>query len=93
MRSITLPALTQEQHEELEGLYQKTRDVRMKTRAQMILLAVEKHLTATAPSTVGSQRYERAKGKGVQGHHPTLLLGLGCRFVVMISPPHGATGC
>lgn len=48
MRPLQMPELTQEQHRELAHLYRSTKDVRMRTRAQMVLLAVEQHLTARA---------------------------------------------
>ena len=48
MQPLEIPAPHQEQFAALETLYQTTRDVRLRTRAQMILLAVEKHLTAAA---------------------------------------------
>lgn len=46
MKPITVRELRTDEHEELKTLYGKTRDVRMRTRAQMILLAVEQKMTA-----------------------------------------------
>jgi len=46
MRPIELPDLTPEAHQELEELYRKTHDIRVRTRAQMILLAAEKRMVA-----------------------------------------------
>src|SRR3712207_4846887 len=46
MRPIEIPALTPEQLAALEELYRSTRDARLRTRAQMILLAAERGLTA-----------------------------------------------
>src|SRR3712207_2927850 len=46
MRPIEIPALTPEQLAALEELYRSTRDARLRTRAQMILLAAERRLTA-----------------------------------------------
>jgi transposase len=46
MRPIRLPPQSPAQREALEELYHKTKDVRLRTRAQMILLAAEKHLVA-----------------------------------------------
>ena len=43
---IRLPELTPEALLELDELYRTTRDVRLRTRAQMILLAAEQHLVA-----------------------------------------------
>jgi transposase len=48
MKAMRLPALNAEQLKELGELYQTTRDTRLRTRAQMILLAAEKGLTAPA---------------------------------------------
>jgi transposase len=41
-----MPELTAEQASELAETYRTTKDVRMRTRAQMVLLASEQHLTA-----------------------------------------------
>lgn len=46
MKEILLSPLSEEAATELEELYQKTRDVRLKLRAQMILLATEKQMVA-----------------------------------------------
>ena len=42
---IRLPDLSSEAIAELDELYRTTHDVRLRTRAQMILLAAEQHLT------------------------------------------------
>ena len=46
MKAIQLPPLSQEQMEELQGVYRRTRDVRLRSRVQIILLAAEKGLVA-----------------------------------------------
>ena len=46
MKPIRVPELAPEQLAELEKLYRTTRNVRLRTRAQMVLLAAERHLTA-----------------------------------------------
>jgi transposase len=46
MRPIQLPPQSREQLEALEELYRTTKDVRMRTRSQMMLLAAEKQLVA-----------------------------------------------
>jgi transposase len=46
MRPIELPKLSPAAIEELANLYRTTRDVRLRTRAQMILLAAEQHMVA-----------------------------------------------
>lgn len=48
MKAIQIPTLSVKQIDELDALYQTTRDVRLRTRAQMILLAAEKGLAASA---------------------------------------------
>lgn len=45
---IRLPELTPEAIQELDALYRTTRDVRLRARSQMILLAAEQGLTAPA---------------------------------------------
>jgi len=46
MHPIRIPELGPAQVEELDALYRTTRDVRLRTRAQMVLLAAEQRLTA-----------------------------------------------
>ena len=46
MKPIRVPDLIPEQLAELEELYHSTRNVRLRTRAQMVLLAAERCLTA-----------------------------------------------
>jgi transposase len=46
MKPIQLPPLKSDQLQQLNELYRKTRDPRLRTRAQIILLAAEKQLTA-----------------------------------------------
>lgn len=46
MRPIEIPALTPERLAALEEFYRTTRDARLRTRAQMILLAAERRMTA-----------------------------------------------
>ena len=48
MKPIEIPALGPEQLAALEQLYRTTRVVRLRTRAQMVLLAAEQRLTAAA---------------------------------------------
>jgi transposase len=45
--AIRLPELAPEAIHELDELYRTTRDVRLRTRSQMILLAAEQHLVAS----------------------------------------------
>jgi hypothetical protein len=46
MKPIRIPNLDPEQLDALEALYRTTRDARLRTRAQMVLLAAEQRLTA-----------------------------------------------
>ena len=46
MKPIRIPPLDSEQLNALEDLYRTTRDARLRTRAQMVLLAAERRLTA-----------------------------------------------
>ena len=46
MKAIRIPPLDPEQLDALEKLYRTTRNTRLRTRAQMVLLAAERRLTA-----------------------------------------------
>ena len=46
MKPIRIPALAPERLAELEEMYRTTRDARLRTRAQMVLLAAERRMTA-----------------------------------------------
>jgi predicted transcriptional regulator len=46
MKPIRVPTLSPEQLTALEELYRTTRDARLRTRAQMVLLAAERRMTA-----------------------------------------------
>ena len=52
MKPIRVPDLSPEQLTELEELYRSTRKVRLRTRAQMVLLAAERRLTAAQISEI-----------------------------------------
>jgi transposase len=52
MQPLQLPVPTEEQLTALDELYRMTREVRLRTRAQMVLLAVEQHLTAPAIAAI-----------------------------------------
>ena len=72
MKPIRVPELAPEQLAELEKLYRTTRNVRLRTRAQMVLLAAERHLTAAqiaeivraSEETVRSRRSPGTRGRG-----------------------------
>lgn len=46
MQAIRIPATTSEEVKKLDELYRSTRDVRLRTRVQIVLLSIEKGLTA-----------------------------------------------
>lgn len=46
MKPISVRELTQDEIDELHTLYDKTKDVRMRTRAQIVLLSAEQNMTA-----------------------------------------------
>jgi transposase len=52
MKAIALPPQSVEQLKALADLYQTTKDVRLRTRAQMMLLAAEQGLTAPAIAAI-----------------------------------------
>jgi transposase len=61
MRPIRLETLSAEQLRELEELYHRTRDVRVRTRAQMILLAAEQGLVAAEIAPIVRQDEETVR--------------------------------
>ena len=76
MRPIRIPTLDSEKLAELEELYRCTRNVRLRTRAQMVLLSAELGLTAaeiaeivrTSEETV-RRWLKRYLAEGVEGLH------------------------
>ena len=52
MKAIELPPQSAEQVKALDDLYQSTKDVRLRTRAQRMLLAAEKGLSAPAIAAI-----------------------------------------
>ena len=52
MKALQIPDLTEEEQTELAVLYRSTKDVRIRTRAQMVLLACEQHLSAPAIAAI-----------------------------------------
>ncbi|MDQ5829753.1 MAG: helix-turn-helix domain-containing protein [Actinomycetota bacterium] len=74
MRPIEIPALTPEQLAALEELYRTTREARLRTRAQMILLAAEQRMTAAQIAEIVRASEETVRrwlkrylAKGVEG--------------------------
>ena len=81
MRPLDLPDPTEEQLTELETLYDQTRNVRLRTSAQMILLALEEGLRAPAIAEIVCESEEtvrrwlkrwKAGGKGSPQNHESL---------------------
>jgi transposase len=64
MKAIIVPALSPEQQQELDSLYRTTKDARLRTRAQMVLLSAEKQMKAGAIAEI------------VRESHVTVLLWL-----------------
>ena len=52
MKALQMPALTEEQVDAVAKLYRTTHNVRLRTRAQMVLLAVEQHRTISEIATM-----------------------------------------
>jgi transposase len=61
MRPIRLDGLSAEQLSKLDDLYHTTRDVRVRTRAQMILLAAERGLVAAEIAAIVRQNEETVR--------------------------------
>jgi transposase len=76
MRAIQLSALTADQLTDLSDLYQKTHDVRLRTRAQMVLLAAEQHLPSASIAAIVRESDDtvrrwlrRYQAEGIAGLH------------------------
>src|SRR5579872_2955534 len=74
MKPNEIAELTAEQLAEVADVYRMTRDVRLRTRAQMVLLAAEQHLTASAIAPIVRESEEtvrrwlkRYQAEGVDG--------------------------
>jgi hypothetical protein len=52
LKPLEIPSLTAEELEALEKLYRTTKDVRLRTRAQIVLLAGEQRMTAPAIAAI-----------------------------------------
>ncbi len=52
MKALRIPTPAPDQLAELADLYRRTQDVRVRTRAQMVLLSLEQGLTAAAIATI-----------------------------------------
>jgi transposase len=74
MRPIQLTPLSQEKLAVLHGLYRTTKDVRLRTRAQMILLAAELGMSAPAIAKIVHEHeqtvrnwFKRYEAEGAEG--------------------------
>jgi transposase len=74
MKAIRVPRLNSDQQEELDTLYRKTRDPRLRTRAQMVLLSAERELTAQEIAQIVRESHatvlrwlKRYMAEGVEG--------------------------
>lgn len=78
MRAIRLPALSAEALADLDRFYHTTRDVRLRTRAHIVLLAAEQHLGAREIATIVRHDddtvrlwLKRYMAEGLNGLHDT----------------------
>lgn len=76
MPTIEITNLTTDHLSELTDMYQRTRDVRVHTRVQMVLLAAEHHLTATQIAAIVRESddtvcrwLKRYQAEGIDGLH------------------------
>ncbi len=74
MKPLEMPALTAEQIDAVATLYRTTYNVRLRTRAQMVLLAAEQHLgireiATIVPECEGTVRcwLKRYSAHGIEG--------------------------
>lgn len=74
MKAILIPTLSTDQIKELDSLYQTTRDVRLRNRTQMVLLAAEQGMVASAIAKIVRESEETVRrwlkrylAEGVQG--------------------------
>src|SRR3954464_11606242 len=74
MRALHLDSLNADQLRELDELYRTTRDVRVRTRAQMILLVAEQRLAVSEVALIVRESGEtirrwvhRYEGEGIEG--------------------------
>ena len=72
MKPIEIPALDPQQLAALENLYRTTRDVRLRTRAQMVLLATERSMR---PQQRSPRSSVQARRRCVAGSSATWLRG------------------
>jgi transposase len=86
MKPIRIPTLSPEQLDALETLYRTTREARLRTRAQMVLLAAEQRLTAAEIAEIVRASEETVRrwlkrylAEGVEGLHDVPHPGAPCK--------------
>jgi transposase len=74
LKPLEIPPLTEEELEALEKLYRTTKDVRLRSRAQIVLLAGEQRMTAPAIAKIVREAdqtvrnwFKRYLAEGIEG--------------------------
>lgn len=74
LKPLEIPPLTEEEMGALEKLYRTTKDVRLRTRAQIVLLAGEQRMTAPAIAKIVREAdqtvrnwFKRYVAEGIEG--------------------------
>lgn len=82
MQAIIIPPIDKEQPKALDDLYRKTKDVRIRTRVQMVLLSVEHQLKAEEIAVLVRESHatvlrwlKRYLAEGLAGLHDALRSG------------------
>ncbi len=95
MKAIEIRPITDEELQALSDLYQQTKDVRIRTRAQMMLLAIEDQMTAPQIARIVRQNdqtirrwIKRFNAEGINGLYDQPKSGPPCRCLKAI-----ASGC
>jgi predicted transcriptional regulator len=70
MKPIRVPTLSPEQLDALEKLYRTTREARLRTRAQMVLLAAERRMTAAQIAEIVRASEETVRRAGSSATWP-----------------------
>jgi transposase len=73
------PTLTPEQHGALDDVYHAARDVRVRTRAQMVLLAAEQHLSAAEIAAIVRESEETVR-RWLKRYQAEGIAGLSDRY-------------
>src|SRR5215469_5941495 len=65
LKPLEIPLLTAEELEALEKLYRTTKDVRLRSRAQIVLLAGEQRMTVSAIAKIVREATQTVRNWGV----------------------------